>query len=181
MENRIIILDTETTGLSPKMGHRLIEIGCLEMIDLKLTGNSYQTYIQPCRLVDEGAMRVHGVTDAMLADKPRFKDIYRQFLSFIGDSKLVAHNAQFDMGFINHELSLLLGAFMPYSAAFNIYDSRTIICTKKMAQALYGPGGNKLDELCDKFGINRENRTLHGALIDCELLAEVYVKLMETE
>lgn len=179
--NRKIILDTETTGISPKQGHRVIEIACLEMVDNKLTGNNFQTYIHPQRLVDEGAFRVHGISNDFLADKPRFKDIYKQFIAFIGNSPIIAHNAQFDIGFLDHEINLAMASMAPPGFSYTLYNHRQVICTRNMAESKYGRGGNKLDNLCDRFGINREGRTLHGALIDCELLAEVYLKLIEVE
>ncbi len=168
---RQIILDTETTGLSPKTGHRVIEIACLEMIDRKITGTNYHTYLQPYRFVDEGAFKVHGISDKFLADKPRFKDVCDSFMHFIDCDEIIAHNAQFDIGFLSHELSLV---------GHKTGIQNKITCTKDIAQRKFGRGGNKLDELCDRFKINRENRILHGALIDCELLAEVYLKLTET-
>ena len=179
VSNRKIILDTETTGLSPSTGHRVIEIACLEMIDKKLTGNYYHTYIQPQRLVDAGAFKVHGISNDFLADKPRFKDIYKEFLSFIGYSTIIAHNAQFDVGFLNHEINLVMSEMIPISLEYKIENFQPIICTKVMAQQLFGRGGNSLNDLCNRFKINIEHRNLHGALIDCELLFEVYTKLIE--
>lgn len=170
---RQIILDTETTGLSPAKGDRIIEIGCLEMIDRQLTGLQYHTYLQPYRFVNPQAFKVHGITDEFLADKPRFKDVWFDLHEFLHESEIIIHNAEFDMGFLINEFFLL--------GMQNPFVSTVVTCTKKLAQKKYGNGGNRLDDLCDRFGINREGRTLHGALIDCELLAEVYLKLTEVE
>lgn len=175
MNNRIVILDTETTGLSTKMGHRVIEIGCLEMIDRKLTGEKFHTYLQPYRFVDPGAFKVHGIKDEFLADKPRFKDIFNDFLKFINFSEIIAHNAPFDITFIENEL-IKEGCLKSF-AEMNC----KVICTKRLAEVKYGKGGNKLDELCDRFKVDRSQRTIHGALLDCELLAEVYLKLTEND
>lgn len=177
---RQIILDTETTGLSPAKGDRVIEIACLEMIDRRLTGEKFHTYLQPYRFVNPHAFKIHGLSDEFLADKPRFKDVGDGLYEFIKQSEIIIHNAEFDLGFLNHEFMLMgYGGRGGKDATF--LDGFNIICTKKLAQRKFGFGGNRLDELCDKFEINREGRTLHGALIDCALLAEVYLKLTESE
>lgn len=166
---RQIILDTETTGLSPKQGDRVIEIACLEMIDGVLTGEKFHTYLQPYRFVSPGAFRVHGITDEFLADKPRFKDIQYDFEHFLQDSQIIAHNASFDIGFLSHEFALVL-------LDGNIFPD--VFCTKLYAQKLFGMGGNSLDQLCDRFCIDREKRELHSAMLDCELLFQVYNHLI---
>jgi DNA polymerase III subunit epsilon len=171
---RQLIADTETTGLDYKKGHRLIEAAFLEMIDGKLTGEKYHTYLQPYRLVDEGAFKCHGIGDAQLADKPRFKDIADDMKAFIGDSNLIFHNAPFDTGFLANEFKLI-GA----PDEENPILKNTIVCTLKIARSKFGYYNNKLDDLCDRFSIDKSGRTLHGALIDCELLYEVYCKLLE--
>lgn len=171
MTNRMIILDTETTGLSPQRGDRIIEIGCLEMIDGKLTGEKFHTYLQPYRFSNPHAFKVHQITDEFLADKPRFNDIYAKFHDYVNNSELIIHNSQFDMGFIINEFSLI--------GIQNPFVLNKITCTKLMAQQKFGRGGNRLDDLCDKYGISREHREVHGALKDCELLAQVYLRMIE--
>lgn len=170
---RQIFIDTETTGISPKSGHRVIEIGVLEAIDGKLTGNKFHTYLQPYRFVEVGAYMVHGISDAFLADKPRFKDIHDEFKDFIKDDELIAHNAKFDVEFLNNELYL-----HPSPNFMSLYDTNKVTCTKQIAESKFGRGGNKLDDLCKRFGVDNSNRELHGALIDCELLAQVYFKMV---
>lgn len=181
MSNRVIILDTETTGLSPKIGHRVIEIACLEMVDRELTGKKFHTYLQPYRFVEISAFMVHGISDAFLADKPRFKDIGDDLGDFLVGAEIVAHNASFDMGFLNNEFMFMgYGGKGPTAIEANYCKALKVTCTKKLAESKFGRGGNKLDELCDKFGIDRMKRSqYHGALIDCELLAAVYLKLTE--
>ena len=178
MSDRVIILDTETTGLSPKTGHRIIEIGCLEMVDRKLTGEKFHTYLQPYRFVEIGAFMVHGISDAFLADKPRFNDICPDFLEFIKKDEIIAHNAQFDLGFLDNECRLSDHFVQPFTS---LSDENKITCTKRLAESKFGRGGNSLNELCVRFGIDKSERALHGALIDCELLAQVYLKLTEDE
>lgn len=165
-----IVFDTETTGLSPADGHRVIEIGCLELKNLVPTGRVFQRFIHPDRMVPEDAIRIHGITNAFLADKPRFgdPDIVDAFLDFIGDHRLVAHNAEFDRGFLNSELARL-GRPELQSARF--VDTRTL------ARARFPGMSNSLDSLCKRFGISLEGREFHGALKDSELLALVYLEL----
>lgn len=166
---RQIVLDTETTGLEPSQGHRIIEIGCVEMINRKLTGRHYHQYIQPDRLVDEGAMEVHGITDEFLKDKPRFAQIAPEFLEFISGAQLIIHNAPFDIGFINHEFAML----KPVIPAVTEYCG--VIDTLVMARQKHPGQKNNLDALCKRYGADNSQRDLHGALLDAEILADVYL------
>lgn len=168
---RQIILDTETTGLSPQQGHRIIEIGCVEMIDRKLTGNHYHVYINPQRVVEEEAISVHGITNEFLADKPVFSAIADDFYQFIRGTELVIHNAAFDVGFINHEFSLLKRPLPPVENYCEVLD------TLAMARKKHPGQKNSLDALCKRYGINNSHRELHGALLDAEILADVYLLL----
>ena len=172
---RQIVLDTETTGLEPSDGHRIIEIGCVELIDRKLTGNNYHQYINPQRVVDEGAIEVHGITNEYLADKPLFADIYEAFYDFVKGSELVIHNAPFDVGFINHEIALL--AKSQAIKIDNIDVSCAILDTLKLARDNHPGQRNSLDALCRRYNINNSNRELHGALLDSEILADVYLAM----
>jgi len=166
---REISLDTETTGLDPFTGHRVIEIGCVEMYDRIRTGKTFQAYINPQRDVPEEAFRVHGISNAFLADKPVFANIAKEWLEFIGDSRLVIHNAQFDMKFLNFELELLDLPTIPLDRATD---------TIAIARRKYPGAPAKLDALCKRFNIDLSARTYHGALLDAELLADVYLELM---
>ena len=166
---RQIVLDTETTGLEPSEGHRIIEIGCVELIDRRLTGDTYHQYIQPDREIDAGAVEVHGITNESLADKPRFADIADDFLNFIRGAELVIHNAPFDVGFINHEFILL--ADCPGSVA----DHCMVLDTLALARRLHPGQRNSLDALCRRYDIDNSQRDLHGALLDAEILADVYL------
>jgi len=168
---RQIILDTETTGISPQQGHRIIEIGCVEMIDRKLTGNHYHVYINPQRVVEEEAISVHGITNEFLADKPVFSSIADEFYQFIRGTELVIHNAAFDVGFINNEFSLLKRPLPPVEEYCEILD------TLAMARKKHPGQKNSLDALCKRYGINNSHRELHGALLDAEILADVYLLL----
>ncbi|MCU7835637.1 MAG: DNA polymerase III subunit epsilon [gamma proteobacterium symbiont of Taylorina sp.] len=172
---RQVVLDTETTGLEPSDGHRIIEIGCVELIDRKLTGNTYHQYINPDRVVDDGAIEIHGISNKYLADKPRFAEIYEAFYEFVKGSELIIHNAPFDVGFINHEIDLLekKGSIKRE----NIDVSCTILDTLKLARENRPGQKNNLDALCRHYEINNSNRQLHGALLDSELLAEVYLAM----
>lgn len=165
---REIVLDTETTGFSPKDGDRLIEIGCIEIQDLLPTGRTFRRLVNPQRLIDPGAIRVHGITDADVKDAPLFAEIVPDFLAFIGDAPLIAHNADFDRGFVNHELGLCKQAEIPVARWID---------TLKMAQKQFPGMKNSLDALCSRYKISTVERTLHGALIDARLLAEVYLEL----
>ena len=167
--SRIIALDTETTGISTADGHRIIEIGCVEIINRKPTGNYYHTYINPCRAVDEGAFAVHGLSDQFLSDKPVFRQVAKEFLTFIQKAELVIHNAPFDTGFINHEFKLLQPSYDAVESHCTITDTLAYARKKHMGQK------NSLDALCRRYHVDNSNRTLHGALLDAELLAEVYL------
>lgn len=168
---RQVILDTETTGLSPEKGHRVIEIGCLEMVNRKLTGKSFHHYLQPDREIDEGAKRVHGITEEFLKDKPRFKDVAIEFFEFIEGAQLIIHNAPFDVGFLNHEISLLDMAWGTVESHCKVIDTLTMARDKHPGQK------NSLDALCKRYNIDNSGRTLHGALLDSQILAEVYLAM----
>lgn len=166
---RQIVLDTETTGLDPARGHRIIEIGAVELIGRKLTGNTFHVYINPQRVVEQEAIEVHGITNEFLQDKPVFAQIADEFLDFIKGGELVIHNAPFDVGFMDHEFSLLRGNFGRTRDYCSVLD--TLLLAREMR-----PGQkNNLDALCRAFGIDNSNRTFHGALLDAELLADVYL------
>ncbi|AWK86046.1 DNA polymerase III subunit epsilon [Azospirillum thermophilum] len=166
---REIVLDTETTGFKPEEGHRLIEIGCIELVNHVATGQRFHVYINPERDVPPDAVAVHGLTEEFLADKPVFNDVAADFVAFIGDAKLVIHNAAFDMAFLNWELRI---AGYPTLAADRAID--TLI----MARRKFPGAPATLDALCKRFGVDNSNRTLHGALLDAQLLAEVYLELL---
>ena len=170
---RQIILDTETTGLEPSQGHRIIEIGAVEMINRRLTGNRFHQYLNPERDIDAGAMEVHGITNEMLADKLKFADVAADFLAFVQGAELVIHNAPFDTGFINQEF-LLLGAAAP---ARTIESACTVLDTLKLARRMHPGQKNDLDSLCRRYGIDNAQRNLHGALLDAEILADVYLAM----
>ncbi len=169
--NRQIVLDTETTGLSPEQGHRIIEIGCVEMVNRRLTGNNYHQYLQPDREIDEEAQAVHGISSEFLADKPRFADIVTDLLDYLKGAELIIHNAPFDVGFIDHELKL---AGKEYGA---LGDYCTITDTLVMARKMRPGKKNNLDVLCKEYEVNNSQRDLHGALLDSELLAEVFLRM----
>ena len=166
---REIVLDTETTGLSPDKGDRVVEIGCVELINHVPTSNTFQVYLNPEREMDEGAQRIHGLTNEFLQDKPKFEAIAEDFISYIGESKIIAHNASFDINFLNSELSRLNKAKI---------SQERVIDTLKIAREKYPGARNSLDALCKRFFVDNSNRKLHGALLDSELLAEVYLELI---
>jgi DNA polymerase-3 subunit epsilon len=166
---RQIVLDTETTGLETSQDHRIIEIGCVEMVDRKLTGRHYHQYINPQRKVDEGAMEVHGITDQFLEDKPLFEAIVTDFFEFLDDAELIIHNASFDIGFINHEAKKLRGAHQPIESRCRVIDTLALARQKHPGQK------NNLDALCKRYGVDNSQRELHGALLDAEILADVYL------
>ena len=168
---RQIVLDTETTGLEPRDGHKIIEIGCVEMIDRKLTGNNYHQYLQPDREIDAGAMEVHGITNEFLADKPRFADVVDDFMEYAKGAELIIHNAPFDIGFLNHELK------QAKSSWGSIGEHCTVIDTLVMARSMFPGQKNNLDALCRRYLIDNTHRTLHGALLDSEILADVYLMM----
>ena len=168
---RQIVLDTETTGLEPRLGHRIIEIGCVEVIDRKVTGKRYHQYINPERAIDEGAEEVHGISTAFLADKPLFADIVDDFLNFIRGAELVIHNAPFDVGFIDHELTLL------NQQNNHVEKISTVLDTLVLARKMHPGQKNNLDALCKRYDIDNSQRDLHGALLDAEILAETYLAM----
>ena len=166
---RQIVLDTETTGLEPSQGHRIIEIGCVEVVNRRLTGRHYHQYIQPQREVDEGAIEVHGITNEFLQDKPVFARVAEEFVEFIRGAELVIHNAPFDVGFINHEFGLLQRD-LP-----QVQDMCSVVDTLVMARQKHPGQKNNLDALCKRYGVDNSQRDLHGALLDAEILADVYL------
>jgi DNA polymerase-3 subunit epsilon len=167
---RQIFLDTETTGLDPAQGHRIIEVAAVEVVNRRFTGNRYHSYLNPDRDIDAGAQAVHGISIERLQDEPRFADIAREFLDFIDGAELVIHNAPFDIGFLNHELGLL-----ELGSVGDVCDN--IVDTLKMAKDLHPGQRNNLDALCKRYFVDNSNRTLHGALLDAELLADVYMAM----
>ncbi len=166
---REIVLDTETTGLDPNTGDRIIEIGCVELINHMPSGETYQQYINPERDMPAESFRIHGLSEAFLADYPVFAEVVDGFLDFIGDAKLVIHNAAFDIKFINAELERLGFAALPMTRAID---------TVQIARTRYPGASASLDDLCRRFGVDNTSRTLHGALLDSSLLAEVYIDLI---
>jgi len=166
---REIVLDTETTGLSPDNGDRIVEIGCVELINHVPTNNTYQVYLNPEKDMDPGAEKVHGLTNEFLLDKPKFIEIADSFLDFIGDSNLIAHNADFDINFLNSEL---------VRAKKEKINNDRVVDTLKIARSKFPGARNSLDALCKRFFVDNSNRSLHGALLDSELLAEVYLELV---
>jgi len=168
---RQVVLDTETTGISTADDHRIIEIGCVELINRRLTGQTFHQYINPQREIDAGAMEVHGITPEFLADKPLFAEISDEFLAFIDGAELIIHNAAFDVGFIDHELAKLKGEKRRTA------DIATVLDTLKMARDKHPGQKNNLDALCKRYEVDNSNRDLHGALLDAEILADVYLAM----
>ena len=168
---RQVVLDTETTGLEPKQGHRIIEIGALELVDRQLTGKQFHTYINPEREIDQGAMEVHGITEEFLRDKPLFADIVGDLMAFADGAELVIHNAPFDIGFIDNELSLIGHEQSSITAVAEVLD------TLELARDLHPGQRNNLDALCKRYEVDNSSRTLHGALLDAEILADVYLAM----
>lgn len=170
---RQVILDTETTGLDPTKGHRLTEIGCLEMINRRLTGRKFHTYLNPQREIDKGAVAITGLTAEFLRDKPKFSDVAEDFVAFIkeGETELVIHNALFDLGFLNHELMRIKHPWQP------IEDYLAVIDTLVMARRLHPGQRNNLDVLCARYKVDNTERQYHGALLDAQLLAKVYLAM----
>ena len=167
---RQVVLDTETTGLEPSLGHRIIEIGCVELVDRKLTGRHYHQYINPEREVEAGAMEVHGITNEFLADKPLFHQIVQEFIEFIDGAQLVIHNAPFDVGFMDHEFKLLEA-----KSPGKTEDYCSVVDTLVMARQKHPGQRNSLDALCSRYEVDNSARDLHGALLDSEILADVYL------
>lgn len=170
MSARQIILDTETTGLDPKLGHRIIEIAGVELVNRRLTGRHFHRYINPGRDSEEGALQVHGLTSEFLADKPKFGEIAEEFLEYVAGAELIIHNAPFDVGFIDSELALLKKKKLATCCP-------SVIDTLRMAKDMHPGKRNNLDALCERYQIDHSARTLHGALLDAELLAEVYLAM----
>lgn len=168
---RQVVLDTETTGLEPKQGHRIIEIGCVEMLNRRVTNNHWHHYLNPDREIDIGAFEVHGISNEFVQDKPRFGEMAESFLEYVRGAELIIHNAAFDIGFLNHELSMLDGNWP------NIEDICSVTDTLKMAREKHPGQKNNLDALCRRYEIDNSSRTLHGALLDSEILAEVYLAM----
>ena len=171
MDRRQIVLDTETTGLEVGQGHRVIEIGCVELINRRITGRHYHQYIHPDRDIDEGAMEVHGISLEFLANKPRFAHIAEEFIEFVAGAELIIHNAPFDIGFLDAELSRLELNARPLGEQCAVIDSLQLARHKHPGQR------NNLDALCQRYDIDNTSRTLHGALLDAEILAEVYLAM----
>ncbi len=170
-EMRQIVLDTETTGIEISQGNRILEIGCVEMISRRVTGNNFHVYINPERASEEGALEVHGITEEFLADKPLFHEIVDDFIQFIDGAQLIIHNAPFDVGFLDNEFKLL------NSGKGNIADYCSVLDTLEMAKKKFPGQKNNLDALCRRYDIDNSRRTLHGALLDSEILADVYLAM----
>lgn len=166
---RQVVLDTETTGINPKEGHKVIEIGCVELINRRLTRNHFHVYLNPDREIDAGAIEVHGITNEFLRDKPRFADVVDDFMAFTAGAELIIHNAPFDVGFLNHELSLLPRETRTVESNSSVFD------TLAYARKKHPGARNSLDALCKRYGIDNSHRELHGALLDAEILADVYL------
>ena len=164
-----IVLDTETTGLEPKQGHRIIEIGCVELINRRETKRNFHQYLNPEREIEDGAYNVHGLSNEFLSDKPRFADIAQDFIDFIKDSELIIHNAPFDVGFINSELKLMGKTWGQVEDYCKVFDTLLLAREKHPGQK------NNLDALCKRYDVDNSNRDLHGALLDAEILLDVYL------
>jgi DNA polymerase III subunit epsilon len=168
---RQIVLDTETTGLDPAQGHKVIEIGCVELVNRKLTGNHFHVYINPLREIEAAALEVHGITNTFLADKPLFADVAESFIEFASGAELVIHNAPFDIGFLDHELAALKKGYKEMSTYCSVLD------TLVMARKKHPGQRNNLDALCKRYMVDNTQRELHGALLDAEILADVYLMM----
>lgn len=168
---RQIVLDTETTGLDPAQGHKVIEIGCVELVNRKLTGNHFHFYINPLREIEAAALEIHGITNTFLADKPLFADVAESFVEFVSGAELVIHNAPFDIGFLNHELAALKKSYKVMSEYCSVLD------TLVMARKKHPGQKNNLDALCKRYMVDNTQRELHGALLDAEILADVYLMM----
>ena len=168
---RQVVLDTETTGLDWSQGHRIIEIGCVEILDRRISKSYFHTYINPSRAIDVGAQQVHGISADFLADKPVFSKIADEFLSYVADAELIIHNAPFDLGFLNAEFEILDKNNSPIDNKCSIFDTLTFAREKHPGQR------NSLDALCKRYNVDNQNRIVHGALLDANLLAEVYLAM----
>ena len=171
MNERQVVLDTETTGLDPAQGHRVIEIGCIELVNRRQTDRRFHVYLQPDRAIDAEAVRVHGITNEFLASQPRFADIAGDFLNFVRDAELIIHNATFDLSFLNHELRRCGRDRIVLEHVCKVED------TLLLARQRHPGQRNSLDALCKRYGIDNSQRTLHGALLDAEILADVYLAM----
>ena len=169
---RQVVLDTETTGLEHRDGHRIVEIGCVEMVERRLTGRNFHVYLNPERQVEGGALEVHGITDDFLADKPKFVDIAKEFIGFIRDAELVIHNASFDVGFLNAELERLGD-----ESVGRVEAVASVLDTLALARELHPGQRNSLDALCRRYQIDNSSREYHGALLDAEILCDVYLAM----
>ena len=167
---RQIILDTETTGLEPSQGHRVIEIGCIELVDRRLSQKHFHQYLNPERDIEDGALEVHGISNEFLQDKPVFADVADDFLAFVEGAELIIHNAPFDIGFLDNELSML-------GRADRVADHCRVLDTLELARDLHPGQRNSLDALCKRYEVDNSSRTLHGALLDAEILADVYLAM----
>lgn len=172
---RRIVLDTETTGLEPKQGHRIIEIGCVELVNRKLTHNNFQQYINPERDIDAGAQDVHGISLEFLSDKPVMASVVEDFVNYIRGAELVIHNAPFDVGFLNHEF--IIYAKATKTKPYKIEELCTVLDTLALARKMHPGQKNNLDALCKRYDIDNSSRTLHGALLDAEILADTYLAM----
>jgi DNA polymerase-3 subunit epsilon len=168
---RQIVLDTETTGLDPAQGHKIIEIGCVELLNRRLTGNHLHVYINPQREIEAAALEVHGITNEFLANKPLFADVAQSFIDFVDGAELIIHNAPFDIGFLDHELAALKRGYKPMSEYCSVLDSLVMARKKHPGQK------NNLDALCKRYMVDNTQRELHGALLDAEILADVYLMM----
>jgi DNA polymerase-3 subunit epsilon len=168
---RQIVLDTETTGLEVSLGHRVIEIGCIELVDRRVTGNHWHHYFNPEREIDAGAYEVHGISNDFLQDKPRFLELADEFYDYVKGAELVIHNAAFDVGFLNHEMKLLQASYEPLGGVCSILDTLLLARQKHPGQK------NNLDALCKRYDIDNSQRSLHGALLDARILADVYLAM----
>lgn len=167
---RQIVLDTETTGLDHEEGHRIIEIGCVEIVNRRVTGNRFHVYVNPDREIDQGAVEVHGLDNAFLSDKPRFADVVSDFVAFVEGTELIIHNAPFDVGFLNAELARIPD-LRPVTECCDVLDTLALARKKHPGQR------NTLDALCKRYGVDNSHRELHGALLDAEILADVYLAM----
>lgn len=177
---RQIVLDTETTGLEPAEGHRIIEIGCVEVINRRFTGNTYHQYVKPDREIDAAAIEVHGITNEFLADKPSFSDVAKDFLEFVQGAELIIHNAAFDVGFINYELTRMAEEGKAGNGelpGLRIDQLCTITDSLTLARGLHPGQKNDLDSLCRRYSVDNAQRTFHGALLDAEILADVFLAM----
>jgi DNA polymerase-3 subunit epsilon len=167
---RQIVLDTETTGLDPALGHRIIELGGVELVNRRPTGNHFHRYLNPDRDIEDGALQVHGITEEFLRDKPKFSDIVDEFLDYVDGAELIIHNAPFDVAFLNYELGMLRRQAITHCCP-------SIVDTLRMARDVHPGKKNSLDALCERYQVDNSQRTLHGALLDAQLLAEVYLAM----